>query len=66
MKSPLTLTTGLVPPDTDIGNHAPLVETEDLDKTATASNSHSVLRDNSDIQDRPDMSLEDRTKRKKA
>ncbi|VDP80095.1 unnamed protein product [Schistosoma curassoni] len=45
VKSPLTLTTGVVPPDTDIGNHAPLVETEDLDKTVTVPNNPSVLRD---------------------
>ncbi|VDP59433.1 unnamed protein product [Schistosoma curassoni] len=65
VKSPLTLTTGVVPPDTDTGNYAPLVNTEDLDKTVTAPNSHSVLRGNSDIRVRPDMSLEDRIKRKK-
>ncbi|CAH8679975.1 unnamed protein product, partial [Schistosoma haematobium] len=45
VKSSLTLTRRVVPPDTNIGNHAPPVETEDLDKTVTALNSHSVLRD---------------------
>ncbi|VDP32975.1 unnamed protein product [Schistosoma curassoni] len=45
VKSPLTLTSKVVPPDTDIDNHAPLVKTEDLDKTLTAPNSPSVLRD---------------------
>ncbi|VDP77557.1 unnamed protein product [Schistosoma curassoni] len=44
VKSPLTSTTGVVPPDTDIGNHAPLVETKGLYKTVTAPNSPSVLR----------------------
>ncbi|VDP62909.1 unnamed protein product [Schistosoma curassoni] len=42
-KSPLTLRRDVVPPD--IGNHAPLVETEDLDKTVTTPNNSSVPRD---------------------
>ncbi|CAH8599148.1 unnamed protein product [Schistosoma bovis] len=45
VKSPLILTGGVVPPSTDIVNHAPLVGTDDLDKTVTVPNSPSVTRD---------------------
>ncbi|CAH8618971.1 unnamed protein product [Schistosoma bovis] len=45
VKSPLTLTGGVVPPGTDIVNNAPLVGTKDQDKTVTVPNSPSVMRD---------------------
>ncbi|CAH8573272.1 unnamed protein product [Schistosoma haematobium] len=45
VESSLTLTGGVVPSGTDIVNNAPLMETEDLDKTVTVPNSPSVMRD---------------------
>ncbi|CAH8589689.1 unnamed protein product [Schistosoma intercalatum] len=45
VKSPLTSTRGVIPPGTDIGNNAPLVGTDELDKTVTVPNSPNVLRD---------------------
>ncbi|CAH8482250.1 unnamed protein product [Schistosoma mattheei] len=45
VRSPLTLTRGVIPPGTDIDNNAPLVGTDELDKTITVPNSSNVLRD---------------------
>ncbi|CAI2735580.1 unnamed protein product [Schistosoma spindalis] len=44
VKSPLTLTREEALPGTDIGNRAPLVETKNLNKTVTFTNSPGVLR----------------------
>ncbi|VDP73926.1 unnamed protein product [Schistosoma mattheei] len=45
VNSTLTLMRSELPLDTDIGNHVPLLELEDQDKTVTVSNSPGVLSD---------------------